>query len=204
VIEVKVGDALEQLKLMPSGSVHCCVTSPPYWGLRDYSRCQCVGSISTQNQQTCYESGRAGEERRAPGDKLLKHDPDTNCPICKGTGIIEGVKEHQLGLEKTPEEYVQHLVEVFREVKRVLRDDGTFWLNIGDCYANTPVGRFNNYETSGIFKGRDLSGVEQGSKLDKLAASGLNRHPLEGRIRPSSRRLVSQERHHLVQAQSYA
>lgn len=63
-------------------SVHCCVTSPPYWGLRDY--------------------GTNG----------------------------------QIGLERTPEEYVEKMVSVFREVKRVLRDDGTLWLNIGDSYAN--------------------------------------------------------------------
>jgi len=71
VWEIKQGDALSVLKTMPEQSVHCCVTSPPYWGLRDYG--------------------------------------------------VEG----QIGLEKTPEEYVAKMVEVFREVKRVLRDDGT-------------------------------------------------------------------------------
>ena len=84
------GDALETLKQMEDESIHCCVTSPPYWGLRDYG--------------------------------------------------IEG----QIGLEKTPEEYVSKIVEVFREVKRVLRDDGTLWLNIGDSYAGSgrgPTGR---------------------------------------------------------------
>jgi DNA modification methylase len=75
------GDALETLKQMEDESINCCVTSPPYWGLRDYG--------------------------------------------CDG----------QLGLEKTPEEYVAKMVEVFREVKRVLRDDGTLWLNLGDSYA---------------------------------------------------------------------
>jgi DNA modification methylase len=74
------GDALMELRKLPDESVHCCVTSPPYWGLRDY--------------------GIAG----------------------------------QLGLEKTPEEYVARLVDVFREVRRVLRDDGTLWLNLGDSY----------------------------------------------------------------------
>ena len=64
-------------------SIHCVVTSPPYWGLRDYGH----------------------------GD--------------------------QLGAEKTPEEYVDNLLQVFREVHRVLRDDGTLWLNLGDCYAGT-------------------------------------------------------------------
>ena len=76
------GDALETLKQMEDESINCCVTSPPYWGLRDYG--------------------------------------------------VEG----QLGLEPTPEEYVANMVEVFREVKRVLRKDGTLWLNLGDSYAN--------------------------------------------------------------------
>src|SRR5271156_751468 len=62
-------------------TIHCCVTSPPYWGLRDYG--------------------------------------------------VEG----QLGLEKTPEQYIATMMDVFREVWRVLRDDGTLWLNIGDSYA---------------------------------------------------------------------
>lgn len=74
------GDALETLKQMEDESINCCVTSPPYWGLRDYG--------------------------------------------CDG----------QLGLESTPEEYVANMVEVFREVKRVLRKDGTLWLNLGDSY----------------------------------------------------------------------
>jgi DNA modification methylase len=75
------GDALTELRKLPDESVHCCVTSPPYWGLRDY--------------------GVAG----------------------------------QFGLEKTPEEYVAKMVEVFREVRRVMRKDGTLWLNLGDSYA---------------------------------------------------------------------
>jgi DNA modification methylase len=74
------GDCKEKLKELESQSINTCVTSPPYWGLRDYG--------------------------------------------------VEG----QLGLEATPEEYVQKLVEVFREVRRVLRDDGTLWLNLGDSY----------------------------------------------------------------------
>ena len=80
-IHLLCGDALEQLRLLADESVQCCITSPPYWGLRDY--------------------GIAG----------------------------------QLGLERTPEEYVAKLVEVFREVRRVLRGDGTLWLNLGDNYA---------------------------------------------------------------------
>ena len=80
---VLIGDALESMRGLPEKSVHTCVTSPPYFGLRDY----------------------------------------------KATG--------QIGLENTPDDYVARLVEVFREVRRVLRDDGTLWLNLGDSYART-------------------------------------------------------------------
>ncbi|HCE5819536.1 site-specific DNA-methyltransferase [Pseudomonas aeruginosa] len=79
--EIRVGDCLDALRAMPDQSFHCCITSPPYFGLRDY--------------------GMAG----------------------------------QIGLEQTPAEFVARLVEVFREVRRVLRDDGTLWLNLGDSYA---------------------------------------------------------------------
>lgn len=81
-LSVYCGDALTVLRSMPDESVQCCVTSPPYWGLRNYG--------------------------------------------------VEG----QLGLEKTPAEYVAKMVEVFREVRRVLKNDGTCWVNLGDTYAS--------------------------------------------------------------------
>ena len=90
------GDCLDLLKAMPDQSVHCCVTSPPYWGLRDYGH------------------------------------------------------EGQRGLEKTPDEYVRRMVPVFCEVRRVLRDDGTLWLNLGDSYAGG--GRGGNPPESGYLK----------------------------------------------------
>ena len=80
-VSILIGDALQQLATLPDCSVNCCVTSPPYYGLRDY--------------------GVAG----------------------------------QIGLEVRVEDYVAKLVTVFREVRRVLRDDGTLWLNLGDSYA---------------------------------------------------------------------
>lgn len=80
------GQVLDVLELLPEGSAQCCVTSPPYYRLRDYG---------------------------VPG---------------------------QIGMEATPEEYVAKLVEVFRQVRRVLRDDGTLWLNLGDSYASKPNG----------------------------------------------------------------
>lgn len=81
---VFVGDCRETLKTLGAETIQTCVTSPPYWGLRDYG-----------------------------------HDS-------------------QLGLEETPDAYVASMVEVFREVRRVLRPDGTLWLNLGDSYASSP------------------------------------------------------------------
>ena len=84
-VELHQGDCLDVMRGMEAGSVQCCVTSPPYFGLRDYG-----------------------------------HDG-------------------QIGLESTPDDYVARLVDVFREVRRVLRDDGTLWLNLGDSYASNPA-----------------------------------------------------------------
>jgi len=86
------GDALAVLSDLPDQSVQCCVTSPPYWGLRSYI---------------------------ADGDPL---------------------KPLEQGSEPTPAEYVEKMVAVFREVKRVLRDDGTLWLNLGSSYASSGMG----------------------------------------------------------------
>jgi len=85
--DVLLGDCRETLKTLPDESVNTVVTSPPYFGLRDYNQ------------------------------------------------------EDQIGLEPTPEEFVEALVKVFREVRRVLRDDGTVWLNLGDSYAGSGKGR---------------------------------------------------------------
>ena len=97
--EVIQGDVREVLKTLDDESVQCVVTSPPYWGLRDY-----------------------------------------------------GVDD-QLGLEATPEEFVENMVDVFREVKRVLRNDGTLWLNLGDSYAGSNGSRGITENTPSVKKG---------------------------------------------------
>ena len=110
------GDALETLKQMEDESINCCVTSPPYWGLRDYG--------------------------------------------------VDG----QLGLEPTPDEYVAKMVEVFREVKRVLRKDGNCWLNLGDSY----VGSWGNYggQKRGMGSQRKII---SGSRIHQEAYDGLEK-----------------------------
>lgn len=98
---ILIGDVIQKLKEIPDESVNTCVTSPPYWGLRDYG---------------------------VPG---------------------------QIGLEKTPEEYVDKMVQVFREVRRVLRDDGTLWLNLGDSYATNHYSDSHTYDRKYNGRNRD-------------------------------------------------
>lgn len=123
------GDCLEVLQSLPDGSVNCCVTSPPYWGLRDYG--------------------------------------------------VDG----QLGLESTPEEYVKNMVAVFREVRRVLRDDGTVWLNLGDSYARAG-GWSNNNGLSGKATRdectRPKSNISNNGSLSQKLAEGLKEKDLVG------------------------
>lgn len=117
-------DALEELRKLPDGFVQTCITSPPYYGLRDYG--------------------------------------------------IDG----QIGLEETPEAYIARLVEVFREVKRVLRDDGTLWVNIGDSYA----GSWGNYAPRGI-KGVQRERTEEGERWERPAYQDTTFLPPTARAR---------------------
>lgn len=107
------GDALEQLRTLEPESVHTCMTSPPYYNLRDYGA------------------------------------------------------DGQIGAESTPEEYVERLVTVFREVQRVLRPDGTLWLNIGDSYASK-TGRYTPGETDKNICGKLSRGTPKGYKHKDL------------------------------------
>jgi len=129
------GNCIEKLKELEDQSVNCCVTSPPYWGLRDYGTAKWVGGdpdCSHKRDSKFSESCSTGQKalEGAIGDGIYK-------TTCKRCGAVR--EDEQLGLEETPEEYVDNLVKVFREVKRVLRDDGTLWLNLGDSYCMTSM-----------------------------------------------------------------
>jgi len=114
MIDILVGDCRFTLKDLPDRSVHTCVTSPPYFGLRDYGM------------------------------------------------------DDQIGLEQTPEAFVAQLVDVFREVKRVLRDDGTLWLNLGDSYASYRDGKATPDTTRGDSEG---TLVPKGSAKNRMAST---------------------------------
>lgn len=117
-------DWIEGLKSLPDESVNCCVTSPPYYGLRDY--------------------GVAG----------------------------------QLGLEESPELYVQKMVEGFREVKRVLKNDGTLWVNIGDSYCATKTGTSD--QSSSTLEGGKTTQIEAGKRPSKTNIPGIKPKDLIG------------------------
>jgi DNA modification methylase len=119
------GDCLKLLRRLPDASVQCCVTSPPYWGLRDYGTATWRGGDAE-----CDHSPHAHQfDAKSNGTGALREKPRQVCK-CGARRI-----DLQLGLETTPEAYVARMVEVFREVRRVLRDDGTLWLNMGDSYS---------------------------------------------------------------------
>lgn len=123
------GDSLDVLKGMADESVDCCITSPPYWGLRDYGTAKWEGGDAECDH--IQSENKHGGDRADRNQEGYKKQYKNICPKC---GAIR--KDKQLGLEKTPEEYVANMVQLFREVKRVLKDDGVLWLNLGDSYAS--------------------------------------------------------------------
>ena len=135
------GDVLDVLREMDAESVQTCVTSPPYWGLRDYGtatweggelECDHVERMARNDadRDTRHTDGRNPATQGLVGCKDAIQYRET-CGKCGARRV-----DAQLGLEPTPQEYVARMVEVFREVRRVLRDDGTLWLNLGDSYAS--------------------------------------------------------------------
>jgi DNA modification methylase len=132
------GDCREMLATLSAGSVQTCVTSPPYFGLRDYGTgewdggeagCDHVASVMRPSDKSTLE--RHGDDGRSPQLDALAGIPFRDeCGKCGARRV-----DRQIGLEPTPDEFVAALVDVFREVRRVLRDDGTVWLNLGDSYG---------------------------------------------------------------------
>lgn len=120
------GDALYILKQMPDKYINCCVTSPPYYGLRDYG--------------------------------------------------VDG----QIGLEETPEEYINKLVDVFREVKRVLKDEGTLWLNIADSYAGSGKGAATYPDNAKKYKQGSNKGMVGAINTTKIKHNGFKPKDLIG------------------------
>lgn len=136
---ILVGTAREQLRTLPERSVQTCITSPPYFGLRDYGTaeweggdegCDHKGPPQQSQASTLKGTGHGGGKPLSPSLQAQSQPFRDVCGKCGARRV-----DKQLGLEATPAEYVQALVDVFREVRRVLRDDGTVFLVIGDSYG---------------------------------------------------------------------
>jgi DNA modification methylase len=139
---IHTGDALAVLKRLDSETIQTCVTSPPYWGLRDYGTAKWKGGEPDCDHTRKVTPGTAsiakstlGRNRdgSSSGQKTNGHQQEgfgSHCGKCGARRI-----DDQLGLEPTPALYVERLVAIFREVRRVLKADGTCWLNLGDSYA---------------------------------------------------------------------
>jgi len=157
---ILIGDARKRLAEIPEGSVRCVVTSPPYFGLRDYGTADYEGG-DPACEHTISAADADGKavftERVSRGDRTI-------CIKCGATRV-----DSQIGLEQTPEAYVSEMVALFREVWRVLADDGTLWLNIGDSYAMSSM-RGENSE----FKG---NGVKQTAAINGAVRLGKREIP---------------------------
>ncbi len=177
--EIICGDAREVLREVPERSVHCVVTSPPYWSLRDYRLEPVIwgdddgckhdwGEPITGRSQSASLSGSTldgappGNERR----------PEWASMFCGHCGAWRGT----LGLEPTPELYVEHIVAIFREVRRVLRDDGTLWLNMGDSYAGSGKG-YSKSGSLGDYKQATNRGSWSGLPTAGLSLDGSGLKP---------------------------
>lgn len=143
-VQLVQGHVLDALGALADASVQTVVTSPPYWGLRDYQIPPQVWGGDPAGRHEWGDEGRSSQRNRSGAAGGLHEGRDTNklaenTMLHPSTGAFCscGAWRGSLGLEPTPELYVEHLVGIFAEVWRVLREDGTLWLNLGDCYAGS-------------------------------------------------------------------
>ena len=169
------GNAIDQLRTLESNSVDCCVTSPPYYGLRDYGTAEWLGGDpNCDHLGEALQSNRCTLGGRNPEDTLDDKRAKSGMPfksMCKKCGAIR--IDDQIGLEETPEEYIAKLVDVFREVRRVLKDDGTLWVNIADSFCSAKTGTIES-------KASTLLG---GKSTQKAAFDRIDKRPI-GDVKP--------------------
>ena len=157
-----VGDCREVMKGLPDRRYHTCVTSPPYWGLRDYNTEPLVwggdtGCVHEWGEEIVTKGQTGGPCVLDGAGRAMteaRYTPDHTSQFCRHCGAWRG----HLGLEPTPALYVEHMVEVFREVRRVMRDDAVLLLNLGDSYATGVGANINNLLAARLKEGIVLDG----------------------------------------------
>jgi DNA modification methylase len=150
--EIMVGHAIDQLRKIPDGTVDLVCTSPPYWGLRDYKT------------EPVVFGGIVECEHQWDNDDVIHHQTCTVCGAWRG----------QLGLEASPELFVEHLVEIFEECRRVLKPSGNLWVNLGDSYMRKS--QFTPPDKYGLQKHRDEASQFRPSEIPE----GYKRKDLVG------------------------
>ena len=159
------GDVTECLRTLSDNSVHTCVTSPPYWFLRDYGTSKWEGGDPNCEHTV---TGRPDQLRATKVNVPLDVNNIDNCYRCGAKRI-----DKQIGLEPNYKDYITNLTNVFHELRRVLRKDGTLWLNLGDTYMSENKGsggpsslqdsnvgsRFTPRKVESDLKNKDLVGI---------------------------------------------
>jgi len=142
--KILIGDVLARITEVPDNSIQCVITSPPYWGLRDYGTatwlggdesCDHLGKPMATKANINKNCGTGNDVKNAEAREFYKDF----CGKCGAERI-----DSQIGLEESPEEYVARMVDVFSEVRRILKEDGVLWLNLGDSYAGNNSRASNN------------------------------------------------------------
>lgn len=165
------GDCLDVMKRMPDKSVNCIVTSPPYWSLRDYK----LEPVVWDGKEGCGHEWQdksyvrnnditAGEKQRTNNGSVGRDEP-VQSAFCFLCGAWRGC----LGLEPEFHDYIRHLMQIFDEIKRVLRKDGTCWVNLGDSYG----GSSNNVDYA--IKAKGKSSCLGDNTLDSMPKIGHTR-----------------------------
>lgn len=175
------GHVLDVLPIFPSGIFNCCITSPPYWGLRDYG----IKPIVWGGDEDCEHEW--GDQNQYP----TKCGTQGSTEIYKYPSLVKSMGKPQgssfclkcnawfgcLGLEPTPDLYVEHLTGIFRMIRRVLRKDGTVWLNLGDSYAGY---HGNKNVPNGAMAPSDKPGYKENMRQSSVGLCGLKPKDLCG------------------------
>ena len=146
---IHLGNTLDLLRQLPDSSIDCCVSSPPYWSLRDYGSSAtaiwdakegCEHSWTSHTQKWHSDRGN-GKKKEVWDDKFqVEGTPSDTCSLCNAW-------KGQLGLEPDFKLYIKHLADIFDEVKRALKPTGTCWINLGDTYSGGKEGNTDEKNT---------------------------------------------------------
>lgn len=146
---IYLGHALDHLRTLPDQSIDCVVTSPPYWGLRNYKSAPQIwgGTIDCDHVWTAgvkkgISGGIASPKVQTKDQANFQQTEDSPYELCEICGAWQG----ELGQEPDPNLYIEHLCLIFDEIHRILKDEGTMWINLGDCHSGSgsPGGDWNH------------------------------------------------------------